>query len=133
MIAILKSQFDYCLLVCMNRNRTLNNRINSLHERALRVVYNDFRSSFHQLLQKVNSVTIHQRNLQSLAIEISKVHNSIAPRIMKDVFEIKKYQYNFRRDVRLQRRNVNTVLYRTETIASLGPQIWKLVPENLKC
>ena len=52
---------------------------------------------------------------------------------MNDEFEVKNHQYNFQRDVRLQRRNVNTVLYGTETIASLGAQIWKLVPENLKC
>ena len=30
---------------------------------------------------------------------------------MKDAFEIKNHQYNFRRDVRLQGRKVNTALY----------------------
>ena len=35
--------------------------------------------------------------------------------------------------MRLQRRNENTVLYSTETIASLGAQIWNLVHKNLKC
>ena len=84
----------------------LKNQNNSLHERALRLVYNDFKSSFHQLLEKDNSVTIHQRNLQILAIEIFKVHNNITPEIIKDVFELKNHQYNFRRDLRLQRRNV---------------------------
>ena len=34
-------------------------------------------------------------------------------------YDIKTPQYNFLRDVRLQRRNVNTVLYDTGTIASL--------------
>ena len=52
---------------------------------------------------------------------------------MKDVFEIKNYQYNFRRDVCVQRRNVNTVLHVTETIGSLGALIWNLVTKNLKC
>ena len=46
---------------------------------------------------------------------------------MNDEFEIKNHQYNFQRDVRLQRRNVYTVLYGTETIASLGVQIRNLV------
>ena len=48
----LMSQFGYCLLVCMNHNKTSTNRINSLHERAIRLVCNDFKSSFHQLLEK---------------------------------------------------------------------------------
>ena len=86
----------------------LKNQNNSLHERALRLVYNDFKSSFHQLLEKDNSVTIHQRNLQILAVEIFKVHNNITPEIIKDVFELKNHQYNFRRDLRLQRRNVRS-------------------------
>ena len=76
-------------------NRTLSNRINSFHKRTFRVVCNDLKSSFHQLLEKDNSVTIHQRNLKVLAIEVYKVHNNIAPEIMKDAFKIKNHQYDF--------------------------------------
>ena len=46
------SQFGYCPLVWMNHGRTLNNRINGLHKRALSIVYNDFSSSFSELLGK---------------------------------------------------------------------------------
>ena len=77
----------------MYLNRSLNNRISSLHEWALRLVHNDFKSSFHQFLD--NSAIIHQRNLQSLATEIFKVHNSIAPEVTKDIFEIKNHRYDF--------------------------------------
>ena len=57
----------------MNHSRALNNRINGLHERALSLVYNDFSSSFSELLEKDKSVTIHRRNLQTLAYEIFNV------------------------------------------------------------
>ena len=94
MKAILMSQFGCYPLVWMNENKTLNNRINSLHERTtLRLAYNDFKSSFHQLLEKDNFVTIHQRNLQTLATEIFRVHNNIAPEIINDAFKIKSLQY----------------------------------------
>ena len=73
MKAYFMSQFGYCPLVWMNHSRSLNNRINTLHERALRLVYNDFTSSFAELLEKDNSVTIHQKNLQNLAIEMFKI------------------------------------------------------------
>ena len=62
------SQFNYCPLIWMIHNRGLNNTINHIHERALRIVYNDYSSSFEDLLHKDKSVTIHQRNLQQLAI-----------------------------------------------------------------
>ena len=62
MKAILMFQFGYCPLVWMNHNKTLNHQINSLHERALRPDYNNFKSSFHQLLEKDNSGTFLQHN-----------------------------------------------------------------------
>ena len=129
MKAILFSQFGYCSLLWMNDNRTLINRINSLHEEGLWLVYNDLKLSFHQLLEKDNSVSIHQRNLST---EIFKVHNNIAAEIMKDVFEIKDNQYDFRKDLRLQSRYVNTGLHGTETIISLRTQIWNLVTKTSK-
>ena len=59
----------------MCHNRTNNRKINRLHERHLRIIYNDKQSSFIKLLEKDNSVSIHQRKLQILAVEMFKVRN----------------------------------------------------------
>ena len=67
------SQFGYCPLVWMNHSRTLNNCINGLQKRALSLVYNDFSSSFSELLEKDKSVITHLGNLQTLAYNIFKV------------------------------------------------------------
>ena len=53
----------------MLHSRTLNNKINCLHERALRIVYSDFKSLFNTFLEKVDYSSIHHKNTQSLAIE----------------------------------------------------------------
>ena len=53
-------------------DRTVNWKINRLHERALRIVYYDYESTFEELLKKDNAFTIHQRNIQSSAIEMFK-------------------------------------------------------------
>ena len=47
MKAFIESQFNYCPLMWMLRCRTLNNKINHIHERALRVVHSDYNSSFY--------------------------------------------------------------------------------------
>ena len=75
-------------------SRKLNYRINSIHERALRVTYQDLKPTFLQLLQKDNSVTIHQRNLQVLATEIYEAKNDVSPEIIKEVFELKQSSYS---------------------------------------
>ena len=64
--AFFYSQFNYCQLVWMCHNRTNNNKINRLHERCLRLIYNDKKLSFEDLLQKDGSVSIHHRNLRTL-------------------------------------------------------------------
>lgn len=75
----------------MNYSRSLNNHINILHEKALCLVYKNFTSSFAKLLEEDNSVTIYQRDLQTLAIEMFKVKknkNNLAPDMMNNVFRV---------------------------------------------
>ena len=73
MNAFFNSQFSYCPLVWMCYGRALNNKINRLHERCLRLIYNDKQLTFEELLEKDDSVSIHIRNLQTLAIEMYKL------------------------------------------------------------
>ena len=70
MKAFIEAQFGYCPLIWMFHNRGVNNKINHLHERLLRIVYKNNISSFEDLLKRDKSFTIDQRNIQSLAIEI---------------------------------------------------------------
>ena len=65
MKAFITSQFSYCPLIWMFHSRNLNNKINRIHERALRLVYQN-NLSFSELLDLDNSVTVHQNNLQVL-------------------------------------------------------------------
>ena len=55
MKTFIESQFNYCQLIWMLHSRTINNKINHLHQRALRIVCSDFKSSFEVLLIKDNS------------------------------------------------------------------------------
>ena len=67
MKSFVTSQFSYCPLIWMLHSRRLINKINSIHERALRITYQDNRSAFRELVNKNNSVSIHHENLQVLA------------------------------------------------------------------
>ena len=60
--SIIKS-YSYCPLVWMFSSRKSNNIINRIHERALRLSFEDKESAFHILLEKCNEITIHQRNI----------------------------------------------------------------------
>ena len=49
-------------------------------------MYSDEESTFKELLLKDNSVSIHIRNIQTLATEMYKVVNDLSPDIMKRIF-----------------------------------------------
>ena len=65
----------------------MNNRINKIHKKALRLVYKDETNlSLDDFLQMDKSVTTHQRKLQIIATEIYKVRDNLGPEIMKGIF-----------------------------------------------
>ena len=55
-------------------SRCLNNKINSIHARALKVTYQDNRLTFQELLNKDNSTSMHHRNLHVLETKMFKIH-----------------------------------------------------------
>ena len=91
MKAFITSQFGYCPLIWMLFNmfhsRTLNNKINSILERALRITHNDKKSTFEKLLSKDNSVSMHHRHMQVLATEMFKIKNNMASEILNEIFQ----------------------------------------------
>ena len=126
MKAFICSQFGYCPLVWMFHSRKINNRINSLHERALRIVCRNYKATFSELLSKDKSVTIHQRNLQLLLqLLIFKTKNELNPKI-------KGMVYNLRNNSSLKIGNLKTVFYETESFNNLGAKIWNLLPDEYK-
>ena len=112
-----KSQLSYSPLTWIMHGRKLNNKINRLHERCLRVTYNDGLSLFEELLETDNSVSVHNRNIQCLAIELYKVFNEICPDIMKDVFLLStSSNYDMRSRRTFTTRSVKRVYCGTESL-----------------
>ena len=115
MKAFFASEFGYCPLVWMFHSRKLNSRINKLHERTLRTVYQDYVSSFTELLEKDKSTTIHNRNIQLLATELFKVKNGLSPAFTNEIFaENAQHYYDLRKKTEFKRNKVKTVYNGTE-------------------
>ena len=56
---VILSNFNYCPLVWLFCNKGANKKIDYAHKRALRILHNDYGSSFQSLLARSNSFTIH--------------------------------------------------------------------------
>ena len=132
MRAFVLSHFSYCPLVWMFNDRTTNHRINHLHERALRIAYNDHINDFGYLLEQSNSVPIHIRNLQLLMTEVFKTKFHLNPSFMKDFFRKRNMSYNLRHGNDALLPKVQTTSSGIETIAYLGGRLWQLLSKEIK-
>ena len=117
MQSFIMSQFGYCPFIWMNHKRRLNNNINRIHERTLRIVYRVKKSIFKEVLEKDNSVTVHVKNLQILITEMYKVQNNCLPEIMNNVFPINEpiYEYDLRNTSKFAAHRIKTVRYGLES------------------
>lgn len=110
-------------------SRRLNNRINHIHERALRLMFKNYTSSLAELLPEGRSFRIHQRGLQKLAIKIFKVELGSAPGNMGNIFKITENLYDSKNETKLENKskNVCTVRYGYET----GPFVAQRIRSNI--
>ena len=84
--AFVKSQFKYWPLNWMFHGRKTNYKINRLQEQVLRLIYNDHISSFKELLSKDGTFTVHEQNIQNLAIEMFRTLNDLSTPIFQNYF-----------------------------------------------
>ena len=129
MCAFIESQFCYCPLVWMFcHSRKLNKRINKIHERGLRMVYDDYTSSFDELLKADGSVTVHHRNIQLVAVEMFKVKNGFCPEIMKDLFQLRQDSNGTSKFII---PSVNNEYMGKLSLRYFGPVVWETMLPNV--
>ena len=131
--AFIMSQFSYCPLIWMFHSRAMEHRINRIHERTLRLIYpNQHQLTFKELLGKNKTVSIHLRNSQTLATEIYTAKNKIFPEVVNSLFEFTNKNCNLRNASIFKRNRYFTVHYGSESLVSLAPIIWELVPDSIR-
>ena len=132
MNSLFNSQFSYCPLIWMFHSRIMNNKINRLRERWMRLIYDDKTSSFEELLEQGKSVSIHTRNLQMLATEMFKKYLSMSPPFFSEIFCGHDICYDLRSNSNFAVPNVKSIFHRSENISYLSPKSWDIVPLEMK-
>ena len=67
-----------------------------------------------------------------MAIEIYKMMQGISPPLLNEMFVPRQSNYELRGNNFLERRRVKSVRYGTESILSLAPKIWEILPNEIK-
>ena len=94
--AFIDSQFNYAPLLWMFCRKTLYSKIEKIHHRTLKVIYQS-NDTYENLLLQSNTVSVHQRHLRFLMIEIYKSISQLNPQFMWSFFTHKDIPYNLRK------------------------------------
>ena len=126
------SQFNYCPLVWMFCDRTLDNEINRIHEKALPIAFQNKIDDFNTLLFESNSASVLKRNPQLLMIEVYKTVQNINPSSMTEIYVQKDITHNLRSNLPMRIPKARTSSYGIECLSFLGCKIWNNLPDNFK-
>ena len=100
-------------------------------------MYKDDDLIFQQLLEKDNSFTVHERNIQKLGILMYQVKHKLCPKPVQEIF----IQNSNAPTLRSSDGNdlghwvlpkVRTVNNGIETLRYRGPVVWNLIPDEIK-
>ena len=91
------SYFSHRLLIWMFCSKKSTKKINTVHERSLRIILKDREPPHPLLLEGAHQITFHQRYISSLMI---KVYGH-SPDIMNDIFKLRENMYKNLRNFRI--------------------------------
>ena len=89
-------------------------------------------NSYLDLLVKDKALTIHERNIQSLAIELFKVTQNLSNVIISNIFKKRTLTYNLRSQTDFVRDCVNTRHYGLNSLSYFAPKVWDMIPLEIK-
>ena len=112
-------------------SRSCNNKINKLQETALRLVNDDYESSFDVLLNKNKLFSIHHQNIQKLMIEVYKSLNKPSPdNYFDSLFTLKRRQDPLQNYLLVP--SVKTVTKGKDSAKYLEAVTWNSIPSHIR-
>ena len=123
------SNFNHCTIARMYASSKPLTKIENLHKRTLRIMLDDYSSSYKRILEKSGKFSwVLKEN--KLSIEIYKTLNNSNPSFMKEIFELRLCSRPVRDQYKL---NLNIprktqVTFGTKKLESLGIKIWNNFP-----
>ena len=95
-------------------------------------MYNDYKSTFENLLELDNSVSIHHRNIRLLSIELYKVKHNLSNQVMSGLFNLRNINYDFRSQTDFELGPIFTTAYSLRSLKYFAKKIWNILPIDIR-
>ena len=130
--SFITSNFGYCSLVWHACSAKNTQKLETLQLRALRFVYNDYTSTYDELLERARRPSLHLVRLRTLATEVYKSVHQLNPPYVQDLYKCKTTNYHLRGHDTLHIPRVNSTTYGLHSSAYLGAKVWNCLPQTIK-
>ena len=130
--AFINSNFLYCANVWHFGQKSNFWKLEKVNKRALRIVTNDYTSSYPELIQKAQSNCIYVQNVHVILVECFKYINNVNPNILINVFNFRDHGYNTRGLQRLQLPQASSEKHGINSFKYFAPKLWNSLPDDMK-
>ena len=130
--AFVVSNFSFCSIVWNFCTKHSIFKIEKVNKRALRAVFNDYTSSYSDLLKKVNRPCMYVLRMRKIAIEVYRCTHELNPSFMHSIFQVKESNYDLRDANNLHLPKVKTVRNGLDSFSYHGAKIWNMLPDSIK-
>lgn len=125
------SNFSYCPLVWHFCGTSNNNKLEKIQERSLRILFKDYDSTYHTLLENAKESTALMSRICGIAIHVFKCLKNMNPTPLNDMFETKVALYSMRNPNKLNQPKRRTTNYGIRSLSYIGSKIWNDLPFSL--
>ena len=128
----INSQFNYAPLIWMFANKFSIDKILKIHKRTIQTVYDVYDESYENLLKRSDDISIHQKHMRYLAIEVYKSLTMLNPGFMWNFSERNHIPYNLRRGDLLLLPPAKSTRFGVNSLAFRGSLLWNNLPPQVK-
>ncbi len=126
------SNFNYCPIVWMFCGMGNIKKMERVQLRALRFVYNDFSSSYEELLKTSGQPSIAIHLIRNMAIQVFKCLSNMSPDYVCSLLTRHNVPYSLRDDNKLKQKSFKTISYGKRSFAYMGAKLWNSMPQDIK-
>ena len=126
------SNFNFCPLAWHFCSKTNTQKLEKIQERALRFIYEDYESSYDQLLIIAKVPSLHVRRMRTMAVETFKILYKLAPPCLNDLVNFKNNKYSFRYSNIVDIPRVKSTMYGKNSFKFAAAVLWNDLPEHIR-
>ena len=115
----------------MFANKSSIDKILKIHKRTLQIVYDVYDESM-KILNRSDDISIHQKHIRYLAIEVYKSLTKLNPGFMWNFFERNHIPYNLRRGNLLLLPSAKSTRYGVNSLVFWESLLWNNLPPQVR-